>query len=306
MSLPDLDGEVRAAAFAFLDEQTKLQGEVLPWRVLLRGFDFRGRRVPLVSQQGIFKPALLPDMPISIRTTPPKEGKDAPYEDRFEGEDVLLYHYRTDPAHRDNAGLRRAMTRHARLIYFYGIEPGRYAACWPVFVVGDDPASSCFRIEADDRNLVLPGASEAVGPEVEGRRRYVTATVLRRLHQASFRERVLTAYRTRCAICHLRHRELLDAAHIMPDSDPRGVPSVQNGLSLCKLHHAAFDGNLIGVRPDFVVEVRREVLDEHDGPMLQHGLKEIAGTRLKLPAREILRPRADLLEERYTLFRRAG
>ena len=53
---------------------------------------------------------------------------------------------------------------------------------------------------------------------------------VRRLHQATFRERVLHAYRTSCAICRLRHRELLDAAHILPDGHPRGEPVVPNGL----------------------------------------------------------------------------
>jgi len=35
--------------------------------------------------------------------------------------------------------------------------------------------------------------------------------------------------------------ELLDAAHITPDTHPEGEPIVSNGLSLCKLHQAAFD-----------------------------------------------------------------
>jgi putative restriction endonuclease len=83
-------------------------------------------------------------------------------------------------------------------------------------------------------------------------------------------------------------------------------PIVPNGLALCKLHHAAFDAYILGVRPDYVIEVRRDILDEIDGPMLRHGLQEIAGQRIYLPRDERLRPRPDLLEERYTIFRRAG
>ena len=41
------------------------------------------------------------------------------------------------------------------------------------------------------------------------RGRYVTSLVRRRLHQRSFRERVLRAYRDQCALCRLRHQELL-------------------------------------------------------------------------------------------------
>ena len=48
---------------------------------------------------------------------------------------------------------------------------------------------------------------------------------------------------------------------------------MQDELALCRLHHAAFDRQFIGIRPDYVVEVWRKILDEDDGPMLPHGLK---------------------------------
>jgi len=74
-------------------------------------------------------------------------------------------------------------------------------------------------------------------------------------------------------MCRLKHWELLDAAHIIPDSGPDGHPEVSNGLSLSKTHYAAFDRGIIGVRPDYVIEVREDVFKEVDGPMLKHGLK---------------------------------
>ena len=129
---------------------------------------------------------------------------------------------------------------------------------------------------------------------------------MRRLHQTTFRTRVLNAYRETCAICRLRHRELLEAAHILPDGHPRGEPIVPNGLALCKVHHAAFDAYILGVRPDYVIEVRRDILEAIDGPMLRHGLQEIAGQLIHLPRDQRLRPRSDLLEERYEMFRKAG
>jgi hypothetical protein len=46
--------------------------------------------------------------------------------------------------------------------------------------------------------------------------------------------------------------------------------------------------------------------DEHDGPMLRHGLQEVAGTRLIVPRVEQDRPRGEFLEERYEMFRKAG
>ena len=64
----------------------------------------------------------------------------------------------------------------------------------------------------------------------------------------------------------LAHEEF-DAAHILPDGHPRGEPVVPNGLALCKLHHAAFDGHVLGVRPNLAVELRLDILREPDGPM---------------------------------------
>jgi putative restriction endonuclease len=101
-------------------------------------------------------------------------------------------------------------------------------------------------------------------------------------------------------------RELLDAAHIIPDRDPMGEPVVSNGLSMCKIHHAAYDGNFLAVRPDYTVEIRGDILKENDGPMLKHGLQGLHNTKIILPARKQLRPNQNLLETRYNIFIKAG
>jgi putative restriction endonuclease len=140
----------------------------------------------------------------------------------------------------------------------------------------------------------------------ETQRRYIERLTRQRMHQPVFRIRVLTAYANQCAMCQLRYSSLLDAAHILPDGHPRGAPIVPNGLSLCKIHHAAYDENLLGVRPDLVVEVRSDVSRQIDGPMLLHGLQEMAGTRLTRPRARAAQPDPERLEERYEEFRRAG
>lgn len=293
------------AAFAFLEEQVAVHGEVLPWGVLTAGFTYNGRRVPLLGPQGIFKPAVLPEMPLSITTTPPKPGKPAPYEDKYTPDNVLLYQYRgTDPQHPDNVGLRKAMQTQTPVIYFHRIITGQYLASWPVFVIGDDPARLTFTVAVDVKDrLTVPESDEV---EATHRRAYITRQVRQRLHQAGFRARVIAAYREMCAVCRLKHKELLDAAHILPDTHSRGEPALTNGMALCKLHHAAFDQNIIGVRPDLIVEVNQRVLDEIDGPMLVHGLQGFHGAALTVPRKADLRPDAGLLSERYELFRTAG
>jgi putative restriction endonuclease len=103
-------------------------------------------------------------------------------------------------------------------------------------------------------------------------------------------------------MCRLRHADLLDAAHIIRDVDEAGLPVVPNGLALCKIHHAAYDRNIIGVSPDLEIKVRRDVLDEVDGPMLRHGIQERTGVRLTIPRQRTARPNRENLEQRYSEF----
>jgi len=229
--MPD-DAQVRLAAFNFLDEQRRLAGDegVLPRRLLVDGFVYEGQRVPLMGPQGIFKPQVLRDIPLSTTTVAVVEGETRPYDDAFGEDGLLRYRYRgTDPQHHENVGLRRAMQRGVPLIYFHGIVPGRYVAEWPVYIVGDDPVHLTFTVSVDDRRFASLGSVDpSESEETEIRRRYATRLFQQRLHQREFRERVVRAYQRHCAVCRLRRDELLDAAHIIPDADPRGMPSVTN------------------------------------------------------------------------------
>ena len=305
MDVEAIDAVLRRRAFEFLDEQRAQHGDVLSFKLLERGFEHEGRRVPLLSQQGIFKPAVLSEVPLSIRTAPEVSRRTRPYDDRVDDSGVLVYRYRRQdagsPSHRDNRGLRLAMERSTPLIYFQGIAEGRYFPLYPVFIVRDDPEAMAFHVAVDDvRELGLPTTDAAA------RRRYITTLCKRRAHQEQFRERVVHAYRCQCAICRLKHAALLDAAHIIPDREEHGVPEVFNGLALCKLHHAAFDQNLLGIRSDCVVEIHPRVLDEEDGPMLMHGLKGFHLARIQVPRNKADKPKADLLTERYEAFRRTA
>ena len=162
----------------------------------------------------------------------------------------------------------------------------------------------------DAQYLGLPAGTES--PAVLGenadaaRRSYATAVMRVRLHQRAFRERVLDAYQRQCAFCRLRHDELLDAAHIVPDAEPGGEAHVRNGLSLCRLHHAAFDRYFIGLRPDCTMEVRGDLRRERDGPTLVHAIQALHGARIVLPRRIDYRPAEQLLALRYERFRQAA
>lgn len=259
-----------------------------------------------MGPQGIWKPRIL-DLPLSITTVPILENRPRPYDDGFEGSGLLRYRYRgEDPNHPDNVGLGEVMRRRIPLVYFFGVARGRYMPCWPAFVEHDNPSDLCFTVALDDQGVIRREIAEIETDEGAARRSYVTALVRRRMHQQSFRERVLQAYRLHCAVCRLKHYELLEAAHILPDNHPRGEPVVSNGLALCSLHHAAFDRNILGIRPDLVIEIRSNILEEIDGPMLVHGFQGFQSKQILIPRTSVHQPNRDSLAERYEIFRKAS
>lgn len=262
----------------------------------------RGERVPIWNyQKGIFKPAAFgrDGAALSIQTS-----VASPYDDIHDvDEGSIIYKYRgTDPAHPDNVSLRRAMDRQLPLIYLVAVDRGYYDAVTPVYIMGDSPATLSFTLQADQAAWI-PGVVDVA--LAAPRREYVTRAVLQRLHQQQFRRMVLSAYNEKCCICRLNHVELLDAAHILADRHPKGEPVVTNGLGLCKIHHSAYDANILGIDPDARVHVREDILREKDGPMLKHGLQEMAGRRIVLPRKDDLKPKRDFLAERFDRFRAA-
>ncbi|MCE5346716.1 MAG: HNH endonuclease [Bacteroidales bacterium] len=294
-----MDNQIRLAAFVWLKKQTEFYGDSLPRKVLEEGFDYFGRTIRLVGPQGIWKPSPM-ELPLSITSI-----MGGPYSDSVDDHGLLNYRYRgTDPMHRDNVGLREVMRHRKPLVYFFNIFPGKYLASYPVYIVNDNRSSLTFTVAVDDIAYLQADRVEDSFSGTE-RRSYITQTVLYRAHQRQFRERVIAAYRNQCSLCRLRHTELLDAAHIIGDREEHGDPIVQNGLSLCKIHHAAFDNNIIGINPDYQVVVRQDILEEVDGPMLKYGLQSLNNIRLILPGHKHDWPDRDRLEQRFSDFRKS-
>lgn len=267
----------------------------------LLSFQFEGRTFPLIDNQlGIRKPRGM-TAALSILTTYTADGTRAPYEDAVGDDGLLRYKFQGNPEHYTNKGLKSAFELQSQLIWFFGIQQGLYLPFFPVWIVAIEPEQSQVAVALEEAQRHL----SVHGPVSEIERRYSQRLTKQRLHQPVFRQRVIEAYETTCAMCRLRHRSLLDAAHIIPDRESHGIPAVSNGLALCKIHHAAYDQNILGVRPDYVIEVRTDILEEIDGPMLRHGLQEMHNLRLSLPRRRVDRPAPDLLEERYERFRAA-
>ena len=273
-------------------------GEDIPYvGALAAGFPFRGRRVPFLNyQKGIYRAAVQTGpAALSIQTS-----SKSPYDDEVVP-DGFLYAYRAgDVDQPDNRALRAAHDLHVPIVYFIGTRPGWYKPIFPCFVRKDDPAARMV--------LVAPGALQGPVDEPEPvplddpiERRYAVRETRVRLHQARFRGRVVPAYDSRCAICQLKELRLLNAAHILSDTLEAGEPTIQNGLSLCAIHHRAFDQNLVGVSPDYLVHVSRRLLEDEDGPMLDL-LKGFHELPLVVPKRVADRPDRERLEMRFARF----
>lgn len=260
----------------------------------LLGFHIDGEKLPVIDySRGIRNPARFGST-LSIVSTP-----HGPYDDAESDDGLLHYAYREgDPWSGDNRKLRNALDTGMPLILFRKEVKNIYTPVAPVYVVDDEPENRTFLVALDESFTFVPDPAHLTVPQKE----YALRLAKQRLHQPIFRTRVLLAYDTRCAVCELKHGSLLDAAHILPDPHERGVPAVTNGLALCKIHHAAYDQNFLGITPGYRVEIAHDLLEEVDGPMLKHGLQEMHGREIRLPARRAERPDPAALAERFASF----
>lgn len=267
-------------------------------RAELESVDVGGGQTRRVIDQsrGIWNPKDLLGT-LSVVSSP-----DGRYADAQLGDSLFAYDYRAGSTKGDNAKMRRAFELGLPIILLRKIQKGIYVPIFPVYVVEDDIANRKFLLALDEglRSVVDPLHLKPL------ERAYAEKVTKQRLHQPEFRGRVLLAYEHRCTVCTLRHGQLLDAAHIIGDGKPHGEPIVTNGLSMCKIHHAAYDSNLLGVSPNYEVHINSELMHEIDGPMLQHGLQEMDGRGLTLPTRPSDYPSKDRLAERFSEFRQAG
>lgn len=320
MFTPDM--AVRMAAFHRLQQLEKLHGPILPWEIIAEGFLFEGKRLRFANRaRGIFRPSSMASAEepaaLSIKSVVPREGREQRYDDLFSYSGTLLYHFQgTNPDAWDNRLLKAAFEQQVPLIYFCGVSPGEYQPVWPVYISELDIERLRCEVRAGElptlpNVTVRPGERPASWPpppfeqlgELDIERRYATRQVQQRLHQARFRVEVLAAYKDRCAICRLPAKALLEAAHIIPDRETHGHAEVPNGLALCRLHHGAFDAELLGIRPDYVIELAPQLLAAHDGPTLEQGLKSFHLKPLpQRPTRRADWPKPDYLEQRYHGF----
>jgi len=290
---PERERAIREDVFRWLDEVFIGQGGYEIHSSVLRDYHYGNERIPLLDRgKGIRNPANFSST-LSIMSG----WKANKYSDYESDDGWVTYHYREGEGG-DNTKLVRAWANGDPIVYFRAVREGYYIPYYPIVIAENDPIARVVRFPLDQALSFLGDPSSYD----EQKRRYAESIVRTRLHQPVFRARVLHAYSGTCTVCDLRHTELLDAAHIIPDADELGVAHVTNGLAMCKIHHAAYDRSLMGITPDYEVRIDRDLLDEVDGPMLRHGLQDMHGRKIRLPASRAARPDRDKLAARFELF----
>ena len=324
------DWQVRVAAMVWLEKRRERTGSAVHgWRELVGGFPLGADWVKLKHpQMGIHRPPEHCIYPISITTS-----LSDPYGDVLQAAGrELRYRFKgrvasgasgglgprdrrgqlTQTDNASNRGLRSLMRLGWPLIHFRAVASGEYLAVAPVVILNEDPVTQTFGVAMGAelgvyaglaQDLVASGAA-LPAPWALDLDAYRGGAALR-VAEGVFRHRILDAYGRRCAACSVSAPPLLDAVRIVgcwTASDSRALPlaggyHVRNGLSLCKLHHAAYDQRYLGITPDYRVELRGDIA----------AAAGVGGTRtqarLHLPSRDEQRPSPHLLEVRYEEFR---
>lgn len=119
------------------------------------------------------------------------------------------------------------------------------------------------------------------------------------LRDVAFRKELLSLYDHQCAFCRLKiissdGQTIVDGAHIKPFSEFRDN-RLNNGLSLCKNHHWAFDHGWFGISPAYEIVVPPERLFEV--PVIgSKPIRDFQGQSILMPNQSGFLPRADALE----------
>jgi putative restriction endonuclease len=166
----------------------------------------------------------------------------------------------------------------------YGFQFAKQVVKLKYFPEADDiPHATSSNFEQNEFSIV---------PPVAGAKRRVP--VKDRKGQPGFRNRVLAAYKKRCAVTGIRTVEVLEAAHIQPYVDERSN-HIQNGICLRVDLHRLFDNGLFSITDDFKIIVSKKL---SDGPY-----SKIDGRSLRLPKKAHEQPsKAALGHHRQEFF----
>jgi putative restriction endonuclease len=172
-------------------------------------------------------------------------------------DDGVIYHYPTTsrPPARDAAEVQATKNAMIHRIPIFIVLPGTASKSRRSLKLGwvsdfDDSNRQFLILFGNERPPLYfkaEATSEPFRLEEEPRRKL--SNVMVRVGQQRFRFHVMSQYGHKCAVCDIRHPQLLKAAHIRGKAE-HGTDDWRNGIPLCATHHDAFDSYLFGVDPD--------------------------------------------------------
>ena len=132
-----------------------------------------------------------------------------------------------------------------------------------------------------------------------------SANVKLRRGQEYFRDAVLNNFGGRCGVTGLAVRELLIASHILPwGTHPDERLNVRNGLSLSRLHDAAFDRGLITFDDNFRLLLSPRLKAELSQRTVAENFGTYVGESLQLPDDAVLPDFGFLAHHRISVFQK--
>jgi putative restriction endonuclease len=134
----------------------------------------------------------------------------------------------------------------------------------------------------------------------------VIASVKQRRGQEYFRDAVINNFGGRCGVTGLSVRELLIASHILPwGTHPAERWNVRNGLSLSRLHDAAFDRGLITFDDDLKLQLSPRLKRELSQPAVETNFGVFVSQPLDLPNDAAWPDLSFLAEHRAKIFKKS-
>lgn len=277
-----------------------------PWRKagasIVPGVDF-----PMVAQRGIHKPAGM-DVAISITAAAGDAYLDGTPTQLSDGTWVLLYraHVGGDGGGEDSRWNRALLMNKFRQLpvgVFVHVKGSDYRNLGLAMVEDYYEDDGAFLLRGPLRltqqaGLWLDEAPEwhpvSLGLDIAETPEKTPAMVTRRIAQDRFRQELLRAYASKCAITNYDAEPALQAAHIL---SYRGTSSqrIDNGLLLRADLHLLYDRHLLSVSPDrYTLSLSNEIRNSQYG--------NLHGRQLTLPVNTSMRPRPEHLAVHWAVF----
>ena len=122
--------------------------------------------------------------------------------------------------------------------------------------------------------------------------------VRQRVNQRFFRDAVMAAYQNTCCVSGVKISSLLEACHISPwAEDVINRTNPKNGLCLNSFFHKAFDNNMFAITPDYIIDIKPQLIDSVSDDAFKNYLINISGREMILPEKFV--PDVELLAQHY-------